>query len=424
MAEDDARQQAMRQGAGLDQMAIGALEQVMAGKLMPDQLPTELTARMPFDPASMRPSDSTLAAPWYDQVRQSETQVDVPTIEDTISYFKTRGMNTAPELGGERESRPTPEGGLPSTGLGLSSPPALQQAFDQRESKLDSIDRAQELELDRGFAEAKGNAYNTSMGQEQAAKESFPAVLARARQEQQQKDDMTAAQFERMTPLEVSRAGQVSGAQETAQINARTSPSAIQRQADLAKAIAHVQGLERVEHPDPSQMRPSEGETRAGSMASLLVKAYADMKPLVDNGVRLRMGLLQAAGSPALSSVTDFAGFYTDDEKALGASALNAASVITFTLSGQQTRAEELPRYAAIITPFSTDPEEVVTQKRQTFEAFIRAIQMNAGRSGENLGQTLGQMIFAGNLDPSILENLPISGPVRAGLEASGVLLP
>ena len=411
---DDVRARDNRREAGLDQMAFSTLEPISSGKLNPKDLPPELAARLPFDPSIMRPNDAILMNPEREQIRTATTQVDVPTIESLLGSANAKGVDTDPtfQLG---DASPLPydfqmNGTLPAYTRGQQLPPQVQALIDARDSQLANIDRSQELEMDRGFATAQGNAYNAGQGAHKANNEQFPIELAQRLQTGQQDQGLHLDTLTKETPILTERAGLVTGAQEDAQLD----PSRVDARVEMASRIAAVQA-----EAQNMFTTPSEGERRAASQGSLFARALSDADSILGKGVGASVGLIQVVSTPALSALSEaIPGMqYSEDEKLLGQAMLNAGTIATYIISGQQTRAEEFPRMAMMLFPMKTDPEPVKQQKQATRQAFFSAIQLSAGRSKSELGILLGQMAAGGKINPDFFKAVTLDPEVAAGLE-------
>jgi hypothetical protein len=96
-------------------------------------------------------------------------------------------------------------GATPGGAAAAKDPTKIEQLIAQRNGRRGVIDEAALAASADKQRDASATSYGTAMGTEQAATENFPAVLGRKKDE-----------FNALTPLEVSRAGKVAGAQASA----------------------------------------------------------------------------------------------------------------------------------------------------------------------------------------------------------------
>lgn len=341
------------------------LDDVAKGSIHPDQIPNEMKQVLPFDFNAARPSDETLAGPLYDQIRTATNQAQVPTGQDIVSYFKTKKMATDPTLGPQVMNMSTEPGQLPSANLSVKSPPMLEQMQAQRQGKLAAIDSAQELELDRDFAKAKGVAYNTGMGTEQATKDSFPAFLEREAAQARQAGSIDRENFQAMTPLEVGRAGQVAGAQARAGL----APDIVAAEIDKFQQMEAIRVQNRV---------PTDAQSRAGGLLGPLQISDKGALEMEKNGVGLNFGTQALGNMPGLSKLLP------QDQLKYLQHAQNFLNLATLILSGVTARPDEYERYLGTLFALGGEAKfpEVVLQKQKAREAFVASVQRRAQMGG------------------------------------------
>lgn len=336
-------------------------------------LPPDLVARLGVNPEVIRGTDESAMLPFYEQTRQAKTQVEVPTIESLLGGAKARGVETTPQIG-SAEWRPSVEGELPSATRSMTSPPALQQAFDQRKGQLASINTAQELELDRGFAQARGDAYNTAMGTEAATEENFPAALNRSTLEEQNKFQLDLQQRGVTDPLDVTQTGR----EATATALGQTDPEVVRRQIDK---FEQEEAIREQHRPAP---RPTDAMARAQGMAPILFEADRGIRSFEDREVDLGWGTQFRGQMPGLAWTV------TAEQKQLLQHARNYVNIANLILTGVQGREQEYDRFIGTYVGVSGEDRVTRMQKRRARELFNRSVLQRA-QSG--VGGTLEEIM-------------------------------
>lgn len=143
----------------------------------------------------LAPNDNEMGAEVSKSISGAQNEFQLPTPEDVIN--QRRAVGPIEDLGG-------------ITGL-----------LQQRNARENEFGLQRESEMDRAFATAQGEAYNTGMGQEQALAENHPAVLGREKLEGEQENQLRLGLEKSLTPIMVNRAGQTAGATTTANLTAQ-----------------------------------------------------------------------------------------------------------------------------------------------------------------------------------------------------------
>lgn len=372
--ENQAAQATHRENKLMDS-ASGMTSGIVAGTTNPNQMPPELMARLGFNPSNMRPSEEALAKPSYDAISGAKDFFSLPNETDIVSQFKGRDQEIAPFLTGGRETRAgEAEGELPSQGLEMASPPALQQAFGQRADRLDTINRAQEIESDRKAAEARANAYNTGMGQEDATSAAFPAELQRKLAVGTQENTLDFAKARGMGPIDaanealktpeaVRRAGLEAGSRKRAELDPDIIKAEVDRLAQMEKVRWH-----------PGQ-RPTDASRRAQGFLIPLIRSDAGATLMENAGVGLETGTEFLGNVPMLNRFID------PTQRQYLQHLQNFSSVASLVFTGTTARADEYKRYVSTLFAFKNDDPVTIAQKQQARKDFMKSIELRASGS-------------------------------------------
>ena len=401
---DDARQRSMANEAALRGFALSTVDPIMQGTMLPDQVPNEIRSALPFDLAQFRPPDSALTAPLYETISKGKTQVDVPTEDDIVSYFRGRNLDTDPVISGFEplqgaENLPFVLEG--AYGLDQDAPPALQQALDQREGKLSSIDSAQELEMDRELAMARGTAYNTGMGTEQATAENFPAVLGRETQA-----------FQNETQNEIGRA---------------TNPDFMEAQQGLnqAETFGSTFGTQdatlqpgfidaRVDEANRKARGAAEAQAQFRPQTDAMARAQGQLPQLLDAHTRLqefeRARIDLSLWSPKLSQFPGGNKLIGPEQQQILQSAQQWLNISSYILTGVTARPDEYTRYLGTYIGIDGDTDVARANKaraRQLFnDSVARRAQSGVGGTLEEVHQEVMEQLGQGG-EPNLPDGVP-----------------
>lgn len=352
----------------------------------------DLEALVPSDPQRYKPITEKFSA--------------ATDISGVPSDIETRGLAAA--LGGEVDKipgmvfRPSQAGEIPSSVNGMNERPSIQSLMAQRQAAIDRITNANALNMDEKFATAEGTAFSTAKGTDRAANEFLPNLLNRNKEIGNVETGIQANRLRTLGPLEATNAANRAGAVRRAEL----APDIVASEVAKAQQIAEVQaGAQAMGNPTDTQRR-------AAGQLPILLNSYQNLQKIqaANPGIGWSPGLMTAISSPTAMAVADALRYFSPEQKAFAQASMNAAGIVNFILSGQQTRADELPRAATNYFPVQNDPPDLIAQKDRTFKGLLSAIQMQAGRGQYGVGQVMGQMLKSGQLDQTIIKKLMDDG--------------
>ena len=317
------------------------LPKLVGGEVAPGSLPPNVLENLNLSPeqaVGIAPQNDT--RPSIESLMKAKTQVDVPSFESMIADVAGRGA-------GIRDLSP------------------LNQLGQLRTQRLGEIDRAQELEMDRGFATAKGNAYNTASGTNQAANEQFPIELQQKLQEGQQANTLSLDKETAMNPILASRAGMTTAATQAAQF----SPEAIARRIDEFSQQEAIRASNRV---------PTDAQSRAAGLLAPLLISDAGIKEFEKKRIDLAPGA-ETFGDMALPTILQgrLPGS-TAPQRQLLQHAHNFLNISSLILTGVTARPDEYARYTGTFIGKMGDDDTLRAQKAAARQAFIESVKQRA----------------------------------------------
>lgn len=218
--------------------------------------------------------------------------------------------------------------------------------------------------MDRGFAQKRGDAYNTAMGTEMAASENFPSQLNRSTME-----------FQNETANLTGRASNpdFQGAQkELKQAEAYGSEYGRQDAALTPDFInARVDEYLR-SHPDRTGNRVTDAQARAMGFLPLLQSAHEGLKGFENKRVDV------ALGSGFLSQIPGGGQLLSTDQRSLMQYANSYLNVASLILTGVTARPDEYSRYLSTYVGYHGDDDRSRAQKRLAREFFNEAVRKRA----------------------------------------------
>lgn len=383
---------------------------IKAGQVRAEAIPEEmrqvLGGAVDFD--ALTPSSPQRYAPISEAIAKASDFGSLPTEEDIRGQAAGLGGDVGKVWG--MVSRPSQGGELPSTVNQAVDRPDIQTLLDQAKARREAIINAHGLEDDRKLAMVEGEEKVRGRAQNELANTFLPDVIRRNTAVGNNETEIQKNRLTALGPVQATNAARQAGAVRRAEL----APDIVDREVEKAQRIADAQASVQ------ATSNPTDTQRRAASQLPILLDSIQNIASLEAKNKNLGWtpGLMSYMQSPLLATGRNMLGLGPDAaHQAYAQAGMNAASIITFILSGQQTRAEELPRIATTMFAMEGDSPAIRAQKAKTRESFLSAIQMQAGKSQYDLGRTLGQMVKEGRLDGTLLSNLHLADDVKGGLE-------
>lgn len=325
-----------------------------------------------LDPSIFDRSGAELTTDLSKEISSAKDFDALPTPDDIVNRSRAAGVDEPLQIA--RQVAPTPEAGLESSNFNLQSGPTIQSLTNQRNSRRDAINTAHELATDRKFAEAKGVAYNTAAGKENADAEFFGAQQDRAQIARQAENADKLRHEQSLNPVLVQRAGLQAGASARAQL----APDIV------AAEVAKFEEMEKIR----AQYRvPTDAASRAQGLYIPLVRSDVGATDLEKNGTFLGLGTQTLGNMPGLNRMV------ADEQRQYLQHAQNFINIASLVLTGVTARPDEYARYTSTLFALTGDDQTTLLQKQKARQDFMASVRARAERGqGGTLEEIMAEL--------------------------------
>lgn len=336
-----------------------------------------------LSPSILQRSGAELTGDISKEISQAKDFDQLPSELDIANRATAAGVEEPLQLS-KQLNRATEPGELPSSNFNLQSGPTIQSLTNQRNQRRDVINTAQELQMDRKLAEAKGTAYNTKAGEEQAAEEFFGKQQDRAQLARQAEQADKLRYEQQLNSIMASRAG--------AEQLARNSPENIAAEVDKFEQMEAIRAQYRV---------PTDAASRASGLYIPLVRSDVGATALEKQGTFLGLGTQTLGNQPFFNKMI------ANEQRQYLQHAQNFINIASLVLTGVTARPDEYQRYTSTLFALTGDDQATLAQKQKARQDFMASVKARAERGqGGSLEEIMQQLGLGGTDQPQSREDM------------------
>lgn len=340
-----------------------------------------------LDPSILQRSGAELTGDISKEISQAKDFGALPSELDIANRAQASGVEEPLQIS-RQLNRGTEPGQLPSSNFNLQSGPTIQSLTNQRNQRRDAINTAQELEMDRKFAEAKGTAYNTGVGTNQAKNEQFPIELQQKLFEGEQANSLKRNLEQSLNPIFSQRAGMEAGARKRAEL----APDIVKAEVDRFKQMEEVRAKNGI---------PTDAQSRASGLYIPLVRSDVGATALEKNGTFLGLGTQTMGNNPFFNR------FIADEQRQYLQHAQNFINIASLVLTGVTARPDEYQRYTSTLFALTNDDKVTLAQKQKARQDFMASVKARAQRGqGGTLEEVMQELGLGGTDQPQSREEM------------------